>query len=244
MLADARHDQPLPDDVAARLDAVLERLGEEEPDRSGGTVTHLAARRRAARGLLLAAAAVVVVGVGVGQLVGTGSDSGGDATSAAAEAYDDSAAAGSAESADEGAAQDDLESAREQSSAGESSLDASGTDDQVAPLTAQSEEQVARLAQRPPVRLTSDGFSRQVARLRVRPGLVSTDDQVVNGSDLSTSESFTCPPAVWGAGSLLAARYDGSPTVLAYRPPSGDTQVVDLLQCGSGEVVRSVVLPG
>ncbi len=37
--------------------------------------------------------------------------------------------------------------------------------------------------------------------------------------------------------------YDGSEAVLAYRPPTDDAQVVDLLQCGTGDVLRTTTLP-
>jgi hypothetical protein len=31
--------------------------------------------------------------------------------------------------------------------------------------------------------------------------------------------------------------------VLVYKPPAGDTQVVDLVQCGSGVTLRSTTIP-
>ncbi|MCW2791044.1 MAG: hypothetical protein JWO76_142, partial [Nocardioides sp.] len=70
LLADARHTEPVPGDVAARLDRVLAELAAGEP---GPTpVTTLASRRRhRAVSVLVAAAAVVVVGIGLGQVVGT-----------------------------------------------------------------------------------------------------------------------------------------------------------------------------
>ena len=60
---------------------------------------------------------------------------------------------------------------------------------------------------------------------------------------LSGAEGFVCETADWGQGKLLAALYDAVPTVLAYRPVAGATQTVDLLRCGTGEVLRSTVLP-
>jgi hypothetical protein len=71
LLAEARHTGPMPDDVAARLDAVLADLAGTSGDRSAGAdpqVASLAAhRRRRAAGLLVAAAAIVVGGVAVAQ---------------------------------------------------------------------------------------------------------------------------------------------------------------------------------
>lgn len=68
LLASARHDEPMPPAVAARLDGVLAGLG-AEPGKPA-SVPGLAARRRRVAGLLLAAAAVVVVGVGLDRVLG------------------------------------------------------------------------------------------------------------------------------------------------------------------------------
>ena len=73
LLADARHTEPAPDAVVARLDKVLAGLA-DEPARSADVV-HLAHRRRRAATLLVAAAAVVVVGVGLGQVLPHGGGS-------------------------------------------------------------------------------------------------------------------------------------------------------------------------
>lgn len=72
LLADARATEPVPADVAARLDATLEALQEER--RAEASVVPMRRRRAAAR-FLVAAAAVVVVGaggVGIAQLGGSG----------------------------------------------------------------------------------------------------------------------------------------------------------------------------
>ena len=85
LLADARHDQPMPDDVADRLDRVLADLQDES--RRTPAPVDLAARRRRriARNLLVAAAAVVVLGVGISRvdLGGGDADGGGSSDSAA-----------------------------------------------------------------------------------------------------------------------------------------------------------------
>jgi hypothetical protein len=54
---------------------------------------------------------------------------------------------------------------------------------------------------------------------------------------------YSCSGADFGSGKLIAVHYNGSPAVLAYRPPSGETRTVDLLQCGSAEVLRSTTVP-
>lgn len=94
LLAEARHTEPIPAEVAARLDRVLADLT-TTPERQA-TVTTLATRRRRVTGLLVAAAAVVALGVGVGQLVQP--DSGGDTAMSSA----DDGGAGEAETSEQG----------------------------------------------------------------------------------------------------------------------------------------------
>jgi hypothetical protein len=103
LLADARHDEPMPADVVDRLDRALADLRGEfrrTPD-----PTDLAARRRRrfARNLLVAAAAVVVVGVGISRV-----DLSGQADSDA--------------SSDSGAASAPQETAHDQEAGGDSLL--------------------------------------------------------------------------------------------------------------------------
>jgi len=99
LLADARHDAPVPEDVADRLDAVLADLAREERPRA---VTDLAAaRRRRARirTVLVAAAAVVLVGFGISRVDLSGSSSDSSSAGSAADssaAQENSAAAPSA----------------------------------------------------------------------------------------------------------------------------------------------------
>lgn len=85
LLADARHDQPMPAGVVARLERAL--AAEQ------GAVADLAPRRRRRWGAgLLAAAAVVVAGVAIGpELVGSTSDDSGAETSASADSAGDDA---------------------------------------------------------------------------------------------------------------------------------------------------------
>ena len=49
-----------------------------------------------------------------------------------------------------------------------------------------------------------------------------------------------CAPADWGPGTPVAVLYERSPAVLVFRPATGDAQVADLVQCGTGEVLRSL----
>ena len=68
LLASARHDEPMPDDVAARLDRVLTDLRAEGTPRPPADLAAARARRRRLTTTLVAAAALVVAGVGVSRL--------------------------------------------------------------------------------------------------------------------------------------------------------------------------------
>lgn len=228
LLADARHGDPIPVDVAARLDRVLDQLASERPAALEPVeeVFELAARRRRrVTGLLVAAAAVVVLGVGIGQVTRT-DDSPGDSGSAGSSPAADNLA----ESAD-GATADNSQKNGPTRPGSDESAEAVGP-----PQT--NNMTVAP----PPVRLTERGFARQVLRYRDVSGYRVTGDGGVSSSQLSQSDAFMCATADWGEGKLVAAVYDGLPAVLAYRPQAGTTQTVDLLRCGTGEVLRSTVL--
>lgn len=247
LLAGARHAEPVPDDVAARLDRVLEQLSAEErdPEAHRPVVALAARRRRRARGLLVAAAAVVVVGVGVGQVVTTGS--GGDASETASTAESGALADELAGPEDAGGPEeaDGLEDSAGASSDSSRSTESFGSgESDSAPYGAlEPAPTYAKGSPRPPVRLTEQAFAKQALRFRTRPGVRSRPTSVVPGEALSRAETFVCDTADWGAGRLLAALYDGVPAVLAYRPVTGETQTADLLRCGTGEVLRSTVLP-
>jgi hypothetical protein len=69
LLAEARHDEPIPAEVADRLDRVLAGLSQErtEAPADAQVIPLEAYRRRRAAGLLVAAAAIVVSGIAVAQ---------------------------------------------------------------------------------------------------------------------------------------------------------------------------------
>ncbi len=220
LLAAARADEPIPPEVAARLDRVLEGMaGEHVPraDERPAPVVDLAARRRRrVVTLLAAAAAVVVAGVGVGQLVNSQDDG-------------DSGSAGTSLNAeDEGGA--DADRFQEEAEPSEAAP----------PL---SNDQLRALGE--PPRMTSGSFAEQVHRLQGSPGVRAyASTGPMGGRDLAAKEmDFSCSAADYGVGKLMAVRYNGMPAVLAYRPPAGDTQVVDLMQCGSGDLMRSTTIP-
>ena len=208
LLADARHTEPLPPDVAARLAGVLADLRADRPLRP--TVTDLAAarRRRRARTMLLAAAAVVVVGIGIGQLDSASDDS------------------DSPSSADAGGS---VASEREQDAPGDGLLSGGGASE-AAPDPANDSS----------ARVSSGNFGEKVLRLRQQRAALDRD----LGSEAYTAQAKArCAGPDAGPGAAVRIRYDGSPAALVYRPPRGDTQVVDLYLCGRDEVVRSITLP-
>jgi hypothetical protein len=220
LLADARVEEPMPPEVAARLDRVLEGMAGEHvlgPGEVPAPVVDLAARRRRrVVTLLAAAAAVVVAGVGVGQLVNNQNGDDSDGANTAIEGEDQ--AGGGAD--------------RDQFSDAQPS--------EAPPLT---EDQVRALG--PPARMSAGSFADDVRRLQDRPG-VRTDalSGPMRDRDLAApGMDFSCGPADYGVGKLMAVRYNGMPAVLAYRPPKGDTQVVELLQCGSADLMRSTTVP-
>jgi hypothetical protein len=216
LLAEARVDAPMPEDVVTRLDRVLAQLGEAEP--AGAHVVELASRRRRkVTTLLAAAAAVVVVGVGLGQVVHQGSDDAGTASGHnAADAEQDAGADSAAPPAAEAAP--------------------SGPERQ---LTSDAVVDGA-----PVVRATR--FAADVARIAESKAAGDVDGEAAQSSPSPrggvTGGTLVCDPAAWGAGRLQLVRYEGQPAVLAFRPPMGDSQVVDLLQCGTAEILRSVTL--
>ncbi len=243
LLADARHEAPLPADVAARLDEVLGRLeaGEDVPSGMSGTgVLELtAARRRRAASMLVAAAAVIAVGIGLGQVVDLSGGSGDDASSGQAvsgTADRDTSAPDRGETSPEALAEDGLAGASESGPASgetfsrlEPSRGVVVVDRRLARVGDDSFGDDAAVVQRRAIAV-GGGASARVARLRAAPRPVARRWQ-------------DCAPAEWGPGLPVAVLYDGEPAVLAFRAPAGDSQVVDLLQCGTGGVLRSTTLP-
>ena len=87
LLADARHTDPTPPEVVARLEDTLADLTADRREVRAPVVTLASRRRRRVTTALIAAAAVVVGGVGLGQLVGTQHE-GADTASSAGSAED------------------------------------------------------------------------------------------------------------------------------------------------------------
>jgi hypothetical protein len=58
----------------------------------------------------------------------------------------------------------------------------------------------------------------------------------------SSKGPLPCDAPDSGPGTLVPARLDGDPALLALRPPARGRQVAEVLQCGTGRVLASVTL--
>jgi len=235
LLADARETGPMPPDVVARLERTLADLATERadgpdaatPEQERGQVLPLASRTRRVRAaaLLAGAAAVVVMGVGFGQLVesGDGQDAGG------------SAADGSVDRGDEAElAEPEAAAAAEDQSPAKAPGEDAGPGDALGSETVTTEEPPRTVRTR---RLQADLTALQHA---IVPGPARAD---YTGTTITQPEDFPCPPASWGTGVIVAVLYDEMPAMVAFRQPTGDSQVAEVLQCGTGDVLRSTTLP-
>lgn len=220
LLADARHTEPTPDAVVARLDRVLADLA-GEPARSA-EVVRLADRRRRAATMLVAAAASVAAVIGVGQIVSNTGDGGADmATSGEAEDGEAPAAAPDKDTA----------SGAENGAGGRATYSA---ESRRLPFSLEA-ERFARDAEElksQALSLTDLGSDQNEVAPEVATGRL---DRVKNRT--------VCDPGAWGGGSYVAVLYDGAEGWVVLRQPQGETQVADLFLCGSEVVVRSVTLP-
>ena len=230
LLAESRHDEPMPADVAARMDRVLADLAATpvaapspapdapaEPDGSetvDGVITHLPVqRRRRAAGLLAAAAAIVVGGVVLAQNLPHAGSGAQESAVPAAGSEGDRFAAGDAQGG----------------GTRSPTTPAAGAPGQPAPQVEKARLRDGRVVVR----------SRDV--LRGRPGRPATAGR----RPQPTAGAARGPlPVTVGSGPGGAARSTGAPpALLVYHLPDGSTQVVDLLVCGTGLPIRSVTLP-
>ena len=251
LLREVRHDGPVPLEVVERLEHALAVEAEAAAAGRPGSspVVPLAhRRRRRAVGLLVAAVAIVVIGVGVGQVLRPAVD---DAASSAG-AIDGRVDAGQASrsgapdrgtdtddgaDSDGGGVSDVPAPSAEPGEPGEPGARQDGPGvlpEAVAPDVG-TERALLLLGDPPAVsslRFARDvrTVRRDVAALPASPAAPATPD-------------FACEDAAWGPGRTVATLLDGTPAVLVLRPVVGETQVVDLLQCGSGDLLRSVTLP-
>jgi len=254
LLAGARHSEPVPDDVASRLDATLAELvaelvagrdggtadgtdGTDEADgadAAGAAVVPLAARRRRRRRIgasVLAAAAVVVGGVTLTEVLPR-------------MASEDSASSGVA--------------------GGHAGVERGGPADR----EATAEDLPAARSGVP--HLGQETFRRDVLRARglVAPTAAAPQSEMFSGPDGGTDgkdgkdatgsragsegalrhrrsqvRSFADACDVTpGPGRAIVVRYAGRRALLVLRPARDDRQVADLYRCGATEPLRSVEL--
>lgn len=211
LLAEARHTDPIPPDVAGRMDGVIADLRADRPVRPGVVDLDAARRRRRARALLVAAAVVVVAGIGIDRLRDTN--------------------AGGASSAD--------------SAAGGATSDTAQPRAEAQPPR-DGEVQDFAFSRAP--RVSRHRFAQQAAALQAGrraglDGVTSSDAQSSGRRPLGYDASKSVRCAAPGRGRLVPVRYDGAPGLLVYRPPRGDTQVVDLVLCGHPGIRRTITLP-
>ncbi len=233
LLGDARELEPMPDSVVARLDRVLAELSASPANAAatppadhpadlpaGGTTppdttaqVTSLAAVRRQRAGRLLLAAAAVVVVGIG--VGKVLDVGAGTSSG------DSSA-----------------------TSAESQADTGGQDRALtAPEAAGSVAEAPAFALDEPVRVDPERFSADVERAR---RLAEGTPKGQQGRDTTGGDGVfatECSAADWGRGTFVPVRYAGDAGVLVFRAPTGDSQVVDLFQCGSAKVLRSITLP-
>lgn len=213
LLADARHTEPMPDDVADRLDGVLAGL-RAEPVRSPVADIAAARRRRTARNWLLAAAAVVIVGVGINQVDWSGMSEGDDAASGAADSQVSAENAPNDSQAE--APTSDAERRAARWKAARLLLHSDRFGDQV------------------------DRFRRSTTTTGAEASPEFDSGKLTDGS---SAYAVTCDVGKIGPGEVVPVKYDGARAWLVLRKPAGDSQVVDLYLCGADEPTRSITLP-
>jgi hypothetical protein len=243
-LAAARHREPVPADVAERLDDVLASLSLADvhdaslDERPTDTLAARRRRRNATR-LLLAAAAVVVAGVGIGQLISDGSGSDGAASlseRADPDRSSDAAGGGSSSGSDE--------SGDSASSGGPGDSGDSGDSGVPGSSALAAPESVSDL----PLRLTAAGLAEELrAALQQVPGAEfpapSQAEPSASAEELiSEAPGFTCtdPPA--SGGRLLPAYVDDAPAVVSLTAGEDGARLADVVDCATGETLQSVDL--
>jgi hypothetical protein len=220
LLADARHTEPMPEDVADRMNSLLDRLGDETPaagsESSAADVIPITAhRRRRAAQLLVAAAAIVVGGVVITQNFSPSGDSG---NTAGSQAQADRATGG--------------RSAPSLSQSEQPERNYSTNEDSPGPNADGLRLRRGRVVVR------SQHFTQDALRGRA---LLETSDSAAKAGQRSLLQD--CPVSETSGEKVLAAEYRNAPAALIFRRPEGGTQVVDLVVCGSTAPMRTTTLP-
>jgi hypothetical protein len=220
LLAEARHTEPMPDDVVTRMDDVLTGLRQtavpvDDPSPAASrydNVLPLVHRRRRAVAMLGAAAAIVVGGVVAAQNLPR------DTTSSS------TSSAGDSQLSEDAGRQPGTEPRGQDTKNPKAGRFESRNLDGVTPTL-------------------SDG------RLVVHPRFFSEDAlaglKVLRHREATSFARLrhACVGTSTGDGEQLAATYQRAPALLVYRTPSGGSQVVDLYVCGTAKPVRTATLP-
>ena len=226
LLSDARETGPMPVAVAARLeeaivDAAAERARALDSGYGGNVRPLVRTRRHRVVAVLGAAAAVAVLGLGIGSFfVSTDDDSAHDSTSA-----DRMVDRGAESPGDEPAAE----------------ADASAKTDGEAPRLDPGEDSgfVSTVA---PYAVHSRHLGPDLTRIREQllpdPAADLYADRLTAAPD-----GFECAITPVDGAVLVGVTYDGAPAYVAFQRPMGASQVVDVLQCRTGDVLRSTTLP-
>ena len=229
LLSGARVTEPMPTEVAARLDDVVAGLAAErgmvDPLPADNVVPITRTRRHRVVAVLGAAAAVVVLGLGFATFFNSAENGADDAASG-----DDAGFSERGAQEEEGAA----DAAPESAAATEDSLG-----NETGGVT--TSKDVYREGDRA-FAVRSRQLSRDLARIQDRVLGGPADADYARGLVLSPQD-FTCRLAGPSRGVLVAVRYDGRPAFVRFLEPMGESQVVEVLQCRSGDVLRSTTLP-
>ncbi len=256
-LAGLRATDPMPADVAARLDAVIADLSgsaapvaasaapvpDDQPEPA--PVVPLRKRSRVGPRLLVAAAAVVVVGaggIGLAQVVRDGSD---DLKTSADSAATGATAPGAAVDSDSAAESPELDEGTPAAAARVIVLTTAGFDAEVRTLLATAVAPTAS-EQLPEAQ---DGLTRSASPLPT-PGPADLEEQRNALKDLdsallsqyATTKRADCAPVVKGATTVPVV-LDGRPAVLAVFEAADGTVRVEARDCTGSVVLVSTDIP-
>lgn len=223
LLSGARETGPMPADVVARLDGALVGLASErisvDPIPADNVIPITRTRRHRVVTILGAAAAVGVFGLGVNAVLNGesgGDDAGTSADSAVVNRGDD-------ERAQEGANDVPTPDHRDETTG-------------ISPETGDYLEGDRAFVVRPR-QLSQDLTQLQSLVLDV-PAEADYDQALVYAP-----QGFSCRLATPGRGVLVGVRYDGRPAFVRFLEPMGDSQIVEVVQCRTGDLLRSTTLP-
>jgi hypothetical protein len=250
LLADARATGPVPEDVAARLDATLSSL---QAERTTGSATVVPLRGRLRHGagrVLVAAAALVVVGagaVGIAQLAGDSSGGSADSSATADRAQDGAGGSGATGSmpgatdvpeevprtADGARALPELTTTAFAADAARVMVD----------LAVEQSAQTAGKAATP----GATGFSGELDTRSPAAGYTALEAPPVTETPQDTTDSLTslggcagpeAPDAV-----TVPATLDGGQVALVFRPPTDSGQRVEAWSCDGVTLLQAATVP-